>query len=296
MKNRKQILSIALPLLAGITLVSMSLESNGVYQSFNSKSFHQLNTAGASAGNTGAPGENNCTACHSGTTASGDGFNILEWADGINSYTPGETYTIQLSMNDASNKNGFQLVALTSSGNAQAGTMVITDELRTQLLNGSAGKRYVGHRTAGTSVSQWSFNWTAPATNVGNVIFYVATNKSNSNGQTSGDLIRLSQHTFAAPESSSSLTAYEMIQASLRIGFNKEASLVSILFSTDESEPMHVNIMNAQGQSVQSHSLGMSYPGENNKEVRLKQQLSAGIYFVNFFVGNKAYSEKILVD
>jgi hypothetical protein len=255
-----------------------------------------MNTAGASAGNTGAPGENNCTACHSGTAASGDGFNILEWADGINNYTPGETYTIQLTMNDASNKNGFQLVALTASGNAQAGSMIITDDVRTQLLNGTAGKQYVGQRAAGTSVSQWSFNWTAPATNVGNVVFYVATNKSNSNNQNSGDLIRLSQHTFAAPASGVSLTAYEMIQASLRIGYNKDASLISILFSTDESEPLHVNIMNAQGQSVQSHSLGMSYPGENNKEVRLKQQLSAGIYFVNFFVGNKAYSEKILVE
>jgi hypothetical protein len=295
MNKRKHILSFVIPVMAGITLVSMNIESKGIYQSFNAASFHKLQSAGASAGNTGAPGEGSCAGCH-GTAASGAGFNILEWADGINNYTPGETYTIQLTMNDASSKNGFQLVALAASGNAQAGSMTITDDVRTQLLNGQAGKQYVGHRAAGNTSSQWAFNWTAPATNVGNVIFYVATNKTNNNGQTSGDLIRLSQHTFPGPATGVSLTAYEKIQASLSIGFNRESSKITILFATDESEPLHVNIMNAQGQSTQAHALGMSYPGENNKEVRLNQNLSAGIYFVNFFVGNKAYSEKILVD
>jgi hypothetical protein len=63
MKKTKQILTLALPLVAGI-MVSMNVEQQGVYQSFNTQTFHQLNSGGASAGNTGAPGENNCTACH----------------------------------------------------------------------------------------------------------------------------------------------------------------------------------------------------------------------------------------
>lgn len=295
MKNRIQIMALALPLVAGFALVSLRFEQKGLYQSFNSVEFHKIQSGGAAAGNTGAPGEGSCAGCH-GTAASGAGFNLLEWADGINNYTPGETYSIELTMDDASSKNGFQLVALTASGNAQAGSIIATDALKTQVMNGQAGKQYLGHRAAGNSSSQWSFDWTAPASNVGNVIFYVATNKTNNNGQTSGDLIRLSQHTFAAPETGVSLTAYEQIQASLSIGFNKEAGRITILFATDESEPLHVNIMNAQGQSVQAHSLGMSYPGENNKDVRLNSTLSTGIYFVNFFVGNKAYSEKILID
>lgn len=295
MKKTKNILSFALPLIAGVTLVSTQLESNGVYQAFNSASFHQLNIGGASAGNAGAPGENNCTGCHAGTVATGTGFNVLNIPE-AEAYTLGETYTLVLNMTDAANKNGFQLVALKASDNTQAGAIVVTDEVRTQLLNGVAGKQYLGHRAAGNTSSQWTFSWTAPATNVGNVVFYVATNKTNSNGQTSGDLIRLSQHTFAAPQSGVSLTAYEQIQASLHIFLNKTEGKIAINFTSDESEPLHVNIMNAQGQSVLSHSLGMSYPGENNKEVRLNQTLSSGIYFVNFFVGNKAYSEKILID
>jgi hypothetical protein len=50
-----------------------------------------------------------------------------------------------------------------------------------------------------------------------------------------------------------------------------------------------------QGQSVLAHSLGSAYPGENHKEVRLNENLSNGVYIVNFFVGNKAYSQKVML-
>lgn len=302
MKKKTQILSMTLPVLAGITLISMEFEPQGVYQTFNSSAFHQLSASGQAAGFTGAPGEmahsgNACASCHGGTAASGDGFNILSWDEGIDNYTPGETYTMLLSMEDASNKNGFQLVALKASDNTQAGTVVVTDEVRTQGQAGIQGRQYLSHRAAGNTSSVWTFNWTAPAADEGNVIFYVATNKTNNNGNSdAGDLVRLSQHVFSGPAASSSLTQYEQIQASLSIVLNKQDSRIQISFSTEESEPLHVNVMNAQGQSVLAHSLGMSYPGENSKEVRFNQTLSTGIYFVNFFVGNKAYSEKIFID
>ncbi len=300
MKKTKQIFALALPLMAGITLVSMAFESQGVYQTFNSSSFHKMSASGQAGGFTGAPGENAhagnaCASCHGPSAASGDGFDILEWPDGVDSYAPGETYSLILTMNDASSKNGFQLVALKASDNTQAGSIEVTDAVRTQSQN-AIGRQYLSHRAAGNSSSEWAFDWTAPETNAGNVIFYVATNKTNNNGQTSGDLVRLSQHVIAGSGSAVSLTAYEQIQASLSISLNRQDSRIQINFSTDESEPLHVNVMNAQGQSVLAHSLGMSYPGENSKEVRFNQTLSTGIYFVNFFVGNKAYSEKIFID
>ncbi len=297
MKRKTMLISSLGAIVLGGLFLSMKTMNSGTYGTFNSAKFHaMLNSGGASAGNAGAPGENNCTACHAGSVAAGAGFNVLEWADGITTYTPGETYSLQLSMEDASAKNGFQLVALKASDDTQAGTMVITDEVRTQLLNGAAGKRYVGHRAAGNTASQWTFNWTAPSENVGDVVFYVATNKTNSNGQTSGDLVRLSQHTFNAPAGSgASLTAYESILASLKIALNNENKLIDIKFVTDESESLYINVMNLQGQSVLAHSLGSAYPGENHKEVRLNENLSNGVYIVNFFVGNKAYSQKVML-
>lgn len=279
-----------------IGAIVSSFQNNGVYGIYNAERFHKLNTSGASAGNAGAPGEGSCTNCHSGSVQSGENFNILSFGDGITQYTLGETYTLQLTMTDASSKNGFQLVPLTATGNAAAGTISATDATRTQLLNGQAGKQYLGHRTAGTTVDNWTFNWTAPTTNVGNVVFYVATNKSNGNNQNSGDLIRLSQHVFTAPESSASLTPHEAIKNSLSIGYQNANRNVQIVFNSLEKEELSVNITNLSGQSVIAQSLGSSYPGENEKNIKLDSKIPAGLYVVNFFVGNKAYSEKILVE
>lgn len=295
MKRKITLISSLGLLTIGGLFLSMKTLDSGTYGTFDTAKFHaMLNSGGASAGNAGAPGENNCTACHAGSVAAGAGFNILESSDNMNAYTPGETYTMVLSMEDAAAKNGFQLVALKASDNTQAGTITITDQVRTQLLNGTAGKQYIGHRAAGNSANQWTFDWTAPSENVGNVVFYAATNKTNSNGNTSGDLVRLSQHTLNAP-AGASLTAYEKILESMKIALNTDNKFIDIKFATDESESLYINVMNLQGQSVLAHALGSAYPGENHKEVRLPENLSNGVYVVNFFVGNKAYSQKIML-
>jgi uncharacterized repeat protein (TIGR01451 family) len=67
----------------------------------------------------------------------------------------------------------------------------------TQVLNnaGPGGARqYVEHTSAGTFVGQqngasWTFNWTAPSTDIGPVTFYAAGNQANNDGNTSGDYI-----------------------------------------------------------------------------------------------------------
>ncbi len=292
----KKVISLILITLAGTAMFSFIKLDSGTYGAYSAKRFHTLNNNGASAGNTGAPGEGNCTNCHAGSVQQGSGFNILSFGDGVTEYAPGQTYSVTLTMDDASNKNGFQLTALKSSDNLPAGTLAVTDATRTQFLNGQAGKQYIGHRAAGSSSSTWSFSWTAPSANVGNVVFYVATNKTNSNGQTSGDVIRLSQHTINGPQGSASLTPYELIEQSLKIGYNKENHAVQIAFNSLEKEELKVNITNISGQSVLLKSLGSSYPGENEKTLKLGDNLPAGIYVVNFFVGNKAYGEKILIE
>ncbi|HZI87832.1 MAG TPA: PQQ-dependent sugar dehydrogenase, partial [Pyrinomonadaceae bacterium] len=64
----------------------------------------------------------------------------------------------------------------------------------------------IEHSQAGTFVGQmngasWTFNWTAPATDVGTVIFYAAGNHANNDGNSSGDFI---YRTFVASSSASS--------------------------------------------------------------------------------------------
>jgi hypothetical protein len=142
--------------------------------------------SGPPAARTGAPGELTCTDCH--TQAAGVGqLQIVAPA----SYTPGATYQIQVKhvTTDTTRKRwGFEMTAL--ANNVNAGTFGNVNAT-TKIITGS-GRNYIEHTSTGTFQNQtlgatWTVNWTAPATNVGNVTFYAAGIQANNNGTESGD-------------------------------------------------------------------------------------------------------------
>lgn len=159
------------------------------------KKNHFVNNAAASSsgpppGVTGAPGEMTCTACHVSQNPGAAQFTITA----PTSYIPGQIYQIEVRHTTADTTRrrwGFQLTSL--AGTTMAGTL--TDiNANTQTLNGGNGRFYTEHTLAGSFGGQtggavWTFNWTAPATDVGPVTFYAAGNQADNNGSTSGDWI-----------------------------------------------------------------------------------------------------------
>ena len=78
------------------------------------------------------------------------------------------------------------------SGSGAAGTFGNLSSF-TQTLSQS-NRNYIEHNLLGTfqnqtGGAQWTFNWTAPATNVGTVTLYAAGNQANSDGTEFGDQI-----------------------------------------------------------------------------------------------------------
>ncbi|MGI8735240.1 MAG: PQQ-dependent sugar dehydrogenase [Pyrinomonadaceae bacterium] len=154
-------------------------------------------SSGPPAGYTGAPGEEPeaCAECHVPADAGTGNISITA----PQNYIPGQTYALTVTHNNAADATrirwGFQLTAL-DTGDEKAGNLQSTDVL-TQVLNnqGPGGARqYIEHTSVGTFVGQqhtasWTFNWTAPATDVGPVLFYAAGNQANNDGNTSGDYI-----------------------------------------------------------------------------------------------------------
>ena len=139
------------------------------------------------AAHTGAPGEQTCatSGCHSGNLNTGAGSVAL--VNPPSAYVPGQTYTMQIQVTTAGQaRAGFELVALNSQ-NQQAGTVTVINTTNTALQT-LGGKQYLSHRNAATN-NIWSFNWTAPVTNVGVVRFYFAGNAANGNGNSTGDFI-----------------------------------------------------------------------------------------------------------
>ncbi len=154
--------------------------------------------SGPSASHTNAPGENNCTSCHSSNPVnSGDGS--VKISDLPANYLPNQQ--IPITVTTAQNGAvvfGFQLTAVDGQGK-KVGTFSLPTQspAQMQLVNGlvSGNQRtYVEHTIDGITptvfdTKSWTFTWTAPAQRAGKVSIYAAGNAANSDGTTNGDYI-----------------------------------------------------------------------------------------------------------
>ena len=150
---------------------------------------------GAPPGETGAPGETNCTVCHAGVANSNGGSITISVVNAM-TYSPGETLNLTVTVSDPTAMRwGFELTArLASNGMQEAGTLSLPAGDTLAQLESSGSLQYVTHTSAGTRPgtsggASWDVLWTAPATNVGAVTFYAAGNAANNNGLPTGDHI-----------------------------------------------------------------------------------------------------------
>ena len=148
--------------------------------------------------NTGAPGENTCRSCHNSFSLNPDldaNAQIVVRKNGqaVDAYLPGQSYEVEVTVTRAgTSRFGFQMTAL-GTGNAMAGNWTAGTGTTTGNGTGSLStRRYIHQTSAGNSGSgsrTWNFTWNAPATGLGNVVFYLAYNCANNNGSSSGDRI-----------------------------------------------------------------------------------------------------------
>lgn len=156
----------------------------------------QAFSSGPPPGYTGAPGEEPeaCAECHVPPDAGTGHISITA----PQTYIPGQTYQITVTHSNPDPTRlrwGFEFTALDTS-DEKAGDLQNTDGL-TQILNDAgpaSARQYIEHTAAGTFIGQqfgasWTFNWTAPPTDIGVVTFYTAGNQANNDGNTSGDYV-----------------------------------------------------------------------------------------------------------
>ena len=152
---------------------------------------------GPDAGYTGAPGDQGtCVACHDTSAENSGGGSVNVTGGPVGGiYQPGQQYLLTVVVQQSNRlRYGFQLTAIDKNLN-RAGTFTELSE-ETQVLSDTSagGRQYIEHTEIGTSPNagisrSWQVRWTAPATDVGTVRFYVAGNAANGNGQNSGDFI-----------------------------------------------------------------------------------------------------------
>lgn len=139
------------------------------------------NASAPPAGKTGSPGENRCTQCHSGTA--GTGSVSMVFGNNETQYVPGQVYTITTNVTDATKSRfGFQMTALAGGAGPTVGVFAVTNtgntSAQTATISGSL-RKYMGHKSANSN-QNWSFQWTAPATDVGPITFFLVADSLNS--------------------------------------------------------------------------------------------------------------------
>ncbi|MEZ4805066.1 MAG: choice-of-anchor V domain-containing protein [Bacteroidia bacterium] len=155
--------------------------------------------SGASGGYTNAPGEKDCTDCHSGSLITSGNSNLNKIRLNPNftkgGYEIDSTYEIELTcVQKGISRWGFEVTCLNSSTDLAEGTFSTSNNrVRTTIAYiGGKKRNYVVQTSTGSSSTatdsvRWVFKWKAPSSNVGKVKFYITTNAANDDNKDGGD-------------------------------------------------------------------------------------------------------------
>ncbi|HEY1341970.1 MAG TPA: choice-of-anchor V domain-containing protein [Bryobacteraceae bacterium] len=184
--------------------------------------------AGPDGGKAGVPGESTCaeSGCHTGTALNGGKGSVSVTFPGGLTYTPGVKQHLTVTISDPTQRRwGFQLTARSASdAKTQAGEFASTDRLTavvcmplsldtrletfidfggSQSCLSSKPLAYIEHTLTGSSRNltgsgTYEFDWTPPASDMGDIKIYVAGNAANGDGNNTGDHIYTASYTLKA--------------------------------------------------------------------------------------------------
>jgi hypothetical protein len=206
-------------------------------------------------------------------------------------YTPGETYNISLSISKMGMaKAGFQFIAIQDNDNRTSpGAITITDANRIQLVDKNnphgggcviADKVWVehtynGHFSDTSGTSSWSFQWTAPPTNVDSITFYLAMLEADNDLTDEGDYVYTQQLRVGSTDTTTtSLSGLSRTLIDVRV------------YPVPAKQRVFVEVSALDGGRFQVYNcvglLIYDLPVTGNYQTIDISELAAGIYHLNY--------------
>ena len=238
---------------------------------------------GSPGGKTGSLGDGleSCSSCH----YAGEGQNASISSNiPASGYIPGETYTINLSINQNNiSKFGFEITAENQQGDKK-GIFLITNTSETKTTNNNTAVTHTASGVNGiNNEKNWSFDWVAPgfAASDGEVIFYSSLIAANGDGQNTGD----TKH-------SASLTVQESTSNTKFVNKRKYLIIAQNKIFVNKKDIHQINIYDISGKLI----LNKNKPKLN--EVISLDSYSKNIYLIKLIdkQGEILLSNKIKVN
>lgn len=234
---------------------------------------------GAPSGYSGSPLDGkDCRDCHGGQTAP-----VIGWITsdvGSEGYTPGETYTITVTVSGSGEK-GFE-VSPQNPGGSFLGTLILGSG--TEFASGNAN--YITQSSSSTSDPKvWTFQWTAPAAGSGPVTMYGSFAINKPVTKTS---------TLVIPENVS--TSIEEPEASVLKTYPVPANdWLNIEYEAGKSEKVEILLTDISGRTVAVIQPEEELSGMQNARISTSE-LPEGTYFIRYTGSGVQFTRKILVS
>ena len=248
------------------------------------------------AGATGSPGENNCTQCHNTYAVNSGSGSIVITSNMTNwEYVPGQTYTITVTVAQTGKSLfGMGFEALQSSG-ANAGTLTpgTGTTSKNATVAGNSRKNIVHTLNGGASSGShtFTFTWLAPASNIGNVTFYVAGNACNANGSDTGDYVYTASQVVTP--AAVGIDEVELDNAFINAYPNPFSNELRLQFSVNTTSKVQITIMDLAGKIVLNKTEVKS--SGTHQEILNVSDLKEGMYIATFAIDGKIYSSQRVV-
>lgn len=253
------------------------------------------------AGYTGSPSELKCDDCHNTFGNSNTGAGTIYLTSSMNNwqYIPGQTYTVNVIVKQIGRPLfGVGFEALTST-NANAGSLVITNAAKTQIKTKTVNaitRNNVVHQLNGGLHNDsmiFTFNWVAPATNIGMITFYFAGIAANNDGSENNDYVYHSSK-IVSPASTTAISENGNVLTSFKAFLNTEGKIAVEFYSTQIDQP-RINIYDINGRLISSEIIGICPAGEVKSSIGVPMGLKSGNYIVSVMSNNQKLSSNVFI-
>ena len=119
----------------------------------------------------------------------------------------------------------------------------------------------------------------------------MATNQTNNNDGSGGDVIRTSQHAYAAVANAG---VKEETKVPFTALYNAGKNAISLSLDAKQGSVYSANLVDMTGKSVMFKRFS-GLEGASKEEIYLTENVKGGMYILHFFEDNNSFSQKIYI-